>query len=226
MGLFKPLPVATGCWQTIGIDYITDLPVSGSRHDCIVTFVDHMTKRAHWRACRKTIDALAFVRIFIKDIVCLHGVPQEVVSDHNLRFTADYCRDVHRILQPKLLMSTAFHPEMYGLFENSNKTDVCYVCGFTTHDQPNWDDYLPLSENADNSSVHCSTKQMPFELDLGYEPPLSLDLIADLNWPQANESAKTFQPREFVEPLQHNLGVANDELCDVEDYQMADANKS
>jgi hypothetical protein len=39
----------------------------------------------------------------------------------------------------------------------------------------------------------------PFELDLGYEPPLPLDLIADLQRPQANESAKTLQGREFVE---------------------------
>ena len=57
MGLLQPLPVAEGRWQRIGIDLITDLPVSGSGHDCIVTFVDHMTKRAHWRACRETIHA-------------------------------------------------------------------------------------------------------------------------------------------------------------------------
>jgi hypothetical protein len=38
MGLLQPLPVAKGRWQRIGIDFITDLPVSGSGHDCIVTF--------------------------------------------------------------------------------------------------------------------------------------------------------------------------------------------
>jgi len=193
MGLLQPLPVAEGRWERNGIDFITDLLVSGSGHDCIVTFVDHMTKRAHWRACRKTIDALAFARIFIDDIVRLHGVPQEVVSDCDVRFTADYWREVARILQTKLLMSMAFHPETDGLSENSNKTVVRYLSGFATHDQANWDDYLPLAEYAYNCSVHRSTKMTPFELDLGYEPPLPLDLIADLQRPQANESAKTLQ---------------------------------
>jgi hypothetical protein len=44
-------------------------------------------------------------------------------------------------------------------------------------------------------------KQTPFELDLRYELPLPLDLIADLEWPLANKSAKTLQGREFVERL-------------------------
>jgi hypothetical protein len=164
--------------------------------------------------------------MFIDDIVRLHGVPQEVVSDRDVRFTADYWREVARILQTKLLMSTAFHPETDGLSENSNKTVVRYLRGFATHDQANWDNYLPLAEYAYNSSIHRSTKQTPFELDLGYNPPLPLDLIADLQRPQAKESAKTLQGREFVERLQRILEVSRDELRDAQDQQMAEANKS
>jgi len=226
MGLLQPLPVAEGHGQIIGIGFITDLPVSRSGHDCIVTFVDHMTKRAQWRACRKRIDAPAFAHIFIDDIDRLHGVPQEVVSDRDVRFTADYWREVARILQTKLLMSTAFHPETDDLSENSNKTVVRYLRGFATHDQANWDNYLPLAEYAYNYSVHRSTKLMPFELDLGYEPPWPLDLIADLQRPQANESAKTLQGRELVERLQRILGVARDELHDAQDKQTAEVNMS
>jgi hypothetical protein len=66
----------------------------------------------------------------------------------------------------------------------------------------------------------------PFELDLGYEPPLPLDLIADLQRLQANESPKTLQGREFVERLHCILGVARDELRDAEHIQTAEANKS
>jgi hypothetical protein len=74
--------------------------------------------------------------------------------------------------------------------------------------------------------VHCSTKQTPFELDLGYEPPLPLELIADLQRPQANQAAKTLQGREFVEHLQRILGVSRDELRDAQDKQTAEATKS
>jgi hypothetical protein len=226
MGLLQPLPIAKGRWQRIGIDFITDLPTSRNSHDCIVTFVDHMTKREYWRACKKTIEAPAFARIFIDDIVRLHAVLQEAVSDCNVRFTADYWREVARILQMTVLMSTAFHPEMDGVSENSKKTVVRYLRGFATHNQANWDDYLPLAEYAYNSSVHRSTKRMPVELDLGYEPPLPLDLIADLQLLQANESVKTLQGREFFEQLQRILGVAKDELRNAQDKQTAEANKS
>jgi hypothetical protein len=80
-GLLQSLLIAKGHWQRIGINSITDLLTSGSGHNCIVTFVNHMTKRAHWRACKKRIDAPAFARIFIDDIIHLHRVHQEVVSD-------------------------------------------------------------------------------------------------------------------------------------------------
>jgi hypothetical protein len=52
-------------------------------------FVNHMTKGAHWRACKKPINALAFGCMFIDNIIRLDRVLQEVESDHNVRFTAD-----------------------------------------------------------------------------------------------------------------------------------------
>jgi hypothetical protein len=85
-----------------------------------------------------------------------------------------------------MLMATAFNAETDGLTENSNKTVVHDLGGFATHNQPNWDGYLPLAEYAYNSSVPCLTKLMPCELDLGYEQSLPLDSIADLQWLQAN----------------------------------------
>jgi transposase InsO family protein len=113
------------------------------------------------------MDAPAIAPIFINNIVRLHGVPKEVVSDRDVCFTADYWREVARILQTKLLMSMAFHPQTDSSSENLNKTVVRYLGGFATHDQANWDSSLPLAEYAYNSSVHRSTKLTPFELDLG-----------------------------------------------------------
>ena len=193
MGLLQPLPTAKGHWQRFGIDFLTDLPVSGSGHNCIETFVNPLTKRAHWWARRKTIDASTFAHLVINHIIRPHGVPHELVLDHVVHFTADYWRDVARIVQTKLVMSTVFHSETDGLSENLNKTVICDLGGFATHNQANWDDYLPFAECAYNSSELRSTKQTPFTLNLGYEPPLPLDLIADLQRLQANESAKHYR---------------------------------
>jgi len=125
IGLLEPLPSTKGCWQRININLITDQPISGNGHDCILKFVDHMTRRAHWRTCRKTLDAPAVACKFIHFIIRVTGVPEVVVPDWDVCFTENYCREVARILQMKLLISTAFHPAMYGVSENSNKTVVC-----------------------------------------------------------------------------------------------------
>jgi hypothetical protein len=173
-----------------------------------------------------TINTPAFVRIFIDNIVRLHEVPQEVVSDHYVRSTADYWREVGSIQQMKMFMSTQLHPERGDFCENSNKTVVYYLCRFPTHGQANWDDYLPFAQYAYNSSVLSSTTQTPFEFDFRYELPLPLDCIEDLQRPQANASANTFQGSEFVEQLQHIMGGTMNELRDAQDEQMPEANTS
>jgi len=55
---------------------------------------------------------------------------------------------------------------------------------------------------------------------------LLLDLSADLQRLEANESANNLQGGEFVERLQRSSGIAKDELCDAQDQQTAEANKS
>jgi len=57
LGMLKPLPVAQGRWERVGVDSITDVPTSLRGNDCIVTFVDHDSKQAHWMPYTKTIDA-------------------------------------------------------------------------------------------------------------------------------------------------------------------------
>jgi len=69
-------------------------------------------------------------------------------------------------------------------------------------------------------------KQSRFELDLGYKLPLLQDLIADLQWPEANNLATTSECHKFVNQLQLILRVAMDTPGDVQDKQMAEANKS
>jgi hypothetical protein len=87
----------------------------------------------------------------------------------------------------KLLISTAFHQEMDHLSVNSNQTVLGDLFRFTTQAQASWDDYFTFSEDTYNFSVARSTKQMPFELDLSDEPPLVVDLVADLQWPKPNQ---------------------------------------
>jgi len=51
-------------------------------------------------------------------------------------------------------------------------------------------------------------------------------MIADLQRSQANDSAETFQGREFVEQSQRIVAVSRDPLRDAQDEQTAETNQS
>jgi len=173
-----------------------------------------MTQRAYWQASRKTIDVLIFGCIFIGDFGSLHRMPQELVVDHNVCYTWNCWREIANILQTNLFMATVFHQEMDDISGNSHKTVICYLWGFATHYQASWDNYHQLAISASISSVHCLMKQMPLELNLGYKPPLPLDLIADLQQLQPKESANTLQGHKYVGYSMEIMGVTRDVLSD------------
>ena len=58
----------------------------------------------------------------MKEIVRLHGLPETIVSDRDTKFTSAFWRETHRMLGVKLLMSTAFHPQMDGASERAIRT--------------------------------------------------------------------------------------------------------
>lgn len=79
-GELSSLPVPTAPWKGLTCDFITDLPVS-SGMDCILVFVDRMTKMSHFIPCTKTTDASVFAKLFVSNVVRLHGLPDTIVSD-------------------------------------------------------------------------------------------------------------------------------------------------
>ena len=55
-----------------------------------------------------------FGRLYIREIVLLHGVLVSIVSDRDPRFMAHFSKSFQRAMGTQLMMSTAFHPQMDG----------------------------------------------------------------------------------------------------------------
>jgi len=173
--------------------------------------------------CTKTIDAAEFAHVFLEAIIRLHGVPREIVSDRDTRFTSDFWAEVSKRLQTKLLMSMAFHPQTDGLSEISNMQVTRYLQAFTTHHQDQWDTMLPLAEYAYNTSTHSSTDRSPFELNLVYTPSIPLDFMAG-QW--QHDEMRSLEGAVFVERLQASLQDGQYRLREAQDSQMAEASRS
>jgi hypothetical protein len=62
------------------MDFIVGLPLTARIHDSIFVVVDTLTKSAHFIPVRTTYQAPDIERVFISEIVRLHGVPKKIIS--------------------------------------------------------------------------------------------------------------------------------------------------
>ena len=74
------------------------------------------------------------------------------------------------MLEAKLLMSTAFHPQMDGVSECAIHTMAQILRAMVQPNQHDWVEKVPMVEYAINSSISSSTGFVPFELNYGHMP--------------------------------------------------------
>ena len=74
--------------------------------------MDRLTKSAHFLAMLMTFILEEFYRLYIWEIVWLHGVPLSIVSNWDPKSMAHFWKSFQRVMGTQLIMSTAFHPQM------------------------------------------------------------------------------------------------------------------
>ena len=118
-GLLQPLEVAEWKWEHITMDFVTHFPQTPRRHDAVWVVVDWLMKLAYFLAVRMTFTLEEFCRLYIREIVRLHGVPVSIVSDRYSRFTVHFWKSFQKAMGTRLTMSTTFHPQTYGQSERT-----------------------------------------------------------------------------------------------------------
>ena len=72
------------------MDFVTHWPRTSRGHDTVWVIMDRLTKSANFLAVRMIFTLDEFCRLYIREIVRLHGVPVSVVSDWDPMFTAHF----------------------------------------------------------------------------------------------------------------------------------------
>ena len=67
-----------------------------------------------------SLDRLA--DLYINEIVRLHGVPKEIISDRDSRFLSRFWRRLQESIGTKVKFSTAYHPQTDGQSERTIQT--------------------------------------------------------------------------------------------------------
>nr|GEZ91715.1 putative reverse transcriptase domain-containing protein [Tanacetum cinerariifolium] len=108
----------------------------------MVTFVRRNKGCGHAR--------IAQIQLYLREIVCRHGVPVSIISDRDSLFTSRFLETLQKALGTQLNLSTAYHPETDGQSKRTIQTleDMLRACAIDFGNS--WDRHLPLSEVGDS----------------------------------------------------------------------------
>ena len=151
------------------MDFITDHPTSEG-YDTVLVVIDRLTKMSHFIPCKKSLDARQFATLFLKEIVRLHGIPRDVITDRGSLFTSDLWKKTTEKLGIERRLSTAFHPQTDGQTERTNGILDQYLRVYVNYQQDNWNELLPMAEFAYNNSYQETIKTTPFYANYGINP--------------------------------------------------------
>ena len=195
-GLLAPLPIPGRPWESIGMDFITHLPRTKAGYTALYVVVDRLTKLVHIVPTTDTATAADVAQLFLDAVFKNHGLPRNIVSDRDVKFTSSFWTAFCEQVGIKLKMSSAYHPETDGQTERTNRIIVDMMRHYISPMQDDWDEHLTAIEFAINNAFQQSIGTTPFRITYGQNPltPVSLR-IPKVENPEALKVTETLQER-------------------------------
>ncbi|MBW0538444.1 hypothetical protein O181_078159 [Austropuccinia psidii MF-1] len=119
-GLLKPLQIQSGPWNSLSIDFITQVPLSNNFYSILVA-VDRFSKMAIFIPTYGTTTSPELAQIFIIHVFSKHGLPVSIVSDRGSLFLSSFWTNLCQQLKISRALSASFHPETDRQTERVNQ---------------------------------------------------------------------------------------------------------
>ena len=101
------------------MDFVVGLSHTQTDHDAIWVIVDKLTKLAHFLTICNTFSLERLARLYINEIVKLHGVSILIMSDRDPQFTSRFWLKLQKVFGTTLHFNTTFHPQTNGQSERT-----------------------------------------------------------------------------------------------------------
>eukprot|EP00983_Pelagomonas_calceolata_P039704 1137302-Pelagomonas_calceolata.AAC.1 len=222
LGNLSPLPLPDHCWEKNTHDLITGLPLTPRGHDAIINFVDRLSKRITLVPCKSSITAEHYVALFFATVFRHFGMPKQLVSDRDPRFTSHFWTGLFKHLGTSLNMSIAHHPQTDGQTERANRTAEDMLRAYVSPLHNNWDEFLTPAEFAYNNSIQASTGFTPSSLTDKRHPHTPPSLALDQLSPHQTKNLPAY---DFINRFQKHLARAKHLLSLAQQRQQRHANQ-
>nr|GFA29347.1 putative reverse transcriptase domain-containing protein [Tanacetum cinerariifolium] len=89
-GLLQQPKIPEWKWEKITMDFVLGLSRTPSGYYSIWVIVDRLTKSTHFLPMKKTDGIEKLAQLYLKEIVCRHGVPVSIISDKDGLFASRF----------------------------------------------------------------------------------------------------------------------------------------
>ena len=89
-----PLPIPNAPWDTISVNFITELLESNGK-DAIMVVVDSMTKWSHFISTVTTLMAAGTAQLYLQHVWKHNSLPRRVVSDRGPQFVVEFTKELY-----------------------------------------------------------------------------------------------------------------------------------
>lgn len=172
----QPIP-PIGIMKKWGIDLVGPMERTPSGNLFMIVAIDYLTK---WPEAKAIPDKRAetIATFIVDDIICRHGIPEEIVTDHGTEFDNQLMKYIARRVGIKRILATTYHPQANGQVERMNQTLVNTLRKLTDKKPNLWDEYMATALFAYRTTQQSTTGYTPFQLLHGYEAvtPLTRNL--------------------------------------------------
>jgi hypothetical protein len=210
LGLPQPFPPPPSSWHIISLDFIKGLPKSKHATTMLV-IIDKFSKYAHFLPLAHPYTAASVAQLFMDNVYKLHGMPQCIISDRYSVFTSTLWKELFKLADTTLNMSSNYHPQTDGQTERLNQSLESYLWCMIQAYPHKWVSWLSLAEFWYNTTYHSALGKTPFEVLYGY-PPRHFGITADTHC-QVPELEAWLQDRAAMHQIiKHNLERAQNRM--------------
>ena len=187
-----PIKSHASClFQQVSCDLITNLPVSLGFDSLLVVVNYGLMKEVILCPTKKMITTKGVAVLFFHKVYLRFGFYDKIISDRGPQFASAFAKELGKLLNYDLSLSTAYHPQSDGETERVNQEVETYLRIFCGSNPGSWAEKISHAEFAHNHRPHSVTGQSPFYLMMGYKPRALPSLISDSSIPAVESCLKS-----------------------------------
>lgn len=171
----RPIPPAAVPFERIGLDFMSNLPLTRKNNRHLITCIDYATR---WVIVEpiEEMKADLVIKFLYSKVLTQFGCPFEIITDRGSQFTSEVFAQFMNLNQIRHLLTSPYHPQTNGMVERMHGMINHGIKTMTVSHPDRWDEFLDQVLFGIRTRTHSTTRNSPFFLLYGYHPRFSGDL--------------------------------------------------